>query len=270
MMTRLRRAIGLLLVSSTRALCAALFRSLPQRLTIGRVPASPLAVFGEAVVDNGRLWDGKPVHSPVQLLHPHTDLGHRYWSDLLVHADSDSPSIVVDATAGNGFDSLVLAQALSRAGGGRLVLCDVQQRALDATRARLASDPTSGTNTWPTVEYRLGDHCSFLEGMAERSVTLITFNLGYLPGGDKSIVTTAEGTLRALDAAERAVRPGGSVSVTLYPGHEEGRREEAAVLEHAAALPQGTWSVHYTQWLNQRSKRKGIRAPSLVLLQKMN
>lgn len=70
------------------------------------------------------------------------------------------------------------------------------------------------------------------------------FNLGYLPGGDKAVVTRAEETVRALEAAQRAVRAGGAVSATIYPGHDEGRREEAAVLEHAAALPQGEWSVH--------------------------
>ena len=118
---------------------------------------------------------------------------------------------------------------------------------------------------------RLGCHASLLESLAADSASLIVFNLGYLPGGDKSIVTTAKTTVRALRAAERAVRAGGCVSVTLYPGHEEGRAEEEEVLAHAAALDQGTWSVHFTQWLNQRSKRgRGIRAPSLVLLQRMN
>jgi hypothetical protein len=43
--------------------------------------------------------------------------------------------------------------------------------------------------------------------------------------------------------------------------------EEAVVLEHAAALPQGQWSVYHAQWLNQRNKRTGRRAPSLVLMQ---
>ena len=96
------------------------------------------------------------------------------------------------------------------------------------------------------MELRCADHCAVLDALAPSSVSLVVFNLGYLPGGDKALVTTAEGTVRALRAAERAVRPGGCVSVTGYPGHAEGAREEQAVLEHAAALPQGQWSVHYT------------------------
>ena len=71
----------LLMASSRRATCAAL-------------------MGGTARGD--RLWDGKPVLSPVQLLHPHTDMAHRYWSDLLVERSSPAQQLVVDATAGNG------------------------------------------------------------------------------------------------------------------------------------------------------------------------
>ena len=60
------------------------------------------------------------------------------------------------------------------------------------------------------------------------------------------------------------------MSATIYPGHAEGLAEEAAVLEHAAALTQGKWSVYHTAWLNQRNKRNGRRAPSLVLLQHLH
>ena len=118
--------------------------------------------------------------------------------------------------------------------------------------------------------HRCGDHAAVLEGLAAGSADLVVFNLGYLPGGDKSIVTTAEGTVRAMSAAEAAVAPGGCVSVALYPGHEEGSREAEAVLEHAARLPQGGWSVLSSQWINQRSKRSGSPAPSLLLLQRMH
>ena len=204
--------------------------------------------------------------SPIQLLHLHTDFAHRYWSDLLLHAE-ERP-FVIDATAGNGHDALVLAKALEAAGGGRLTAVDVQQEAIDATRAKL-----SASGEWSSVdlEWHVGDHCSLLEGLDEACATLVTFNLGYLPGGDKTITTTADSTLRALAAAERAVSPGGCISVTLYPGHEEGRREEEQVLAHAAALQQGGWSVLHSELLNQRSKRDpAIRAPSLLLLQRIN
>ena len=106
--------------------------------------------------------------------------------------------------------------------------------------------------------------------MPESSASLVVFNLGYLPGGDKEVTTTAEGTTRALLAAERAVMPGGAVSVTLYPGHAEGEREAQAVLEHVAALDVGRWSVVHTRWPNQVGKRTGLPSPELLELQCMH
>ena len=259
--THFRISLLLVFLASTRALYTAFTR---RRLSRPRAPAVRLST--------DRQWDGHPVLSAAQLLHPHTDVAHRYWAELLAHTPA-AERVVVDATAGNGHDSLVLAQAMARVGGGTLVLCDVQQRAIDATRARLAA-AEADCGGWPAamrLEWKVGDHAALLEGMPPGGCCLVVFNLGYLPGGDKSLVTTAASTVRALTAAERAVRPGGCVSATIYPGHEEGRREEAAVLEHAAALPQGAWSVHYTQWLNQRSKRNAeVRAPSVCLIQRMH
>ena len=71
-------------------------------------------------------------------------------------------------------------------------------------------------------------------------------------------------------SAEAVVASGGCVSATIYPGHAEGLAEEGAVLDHAAGLTQGRWSVYHTAWLNQRNKRNGRRAPSLVLLQHLH
>lgn len=118
-----------------------------------------------------------------------------------------------------------------------------------------------------TVRWQCGCHAKLLSAMCARCARLVVFNLGYLPGGDKSIVTTSTTTIAALEAAQCVLTVGGAVSVTLYPGHDEGKEEEAVVLKHAAELPQGQWSVYHTQWLNQRNKRTGRRAPSLVLMQ---
>lgn len=237
-----------------------------------------------------RDWDGLPVISPIQLLHPHNDLAHRYWSAHLQHAGKNH--LVVDATVGNGHDAVVLAGALMKAGGGRLLCCDIQQLAIERSQGRLHDalpKETSDDDAWAwtscngnvwtassssaelQVEWHVGDHCALLEGLPEGSATLVVFNLGYLPGGpDKSICTQAEATVDALRAAEKAVVVGGTVSATLYAGHEEGIKEEGRVLEHAASLPGGAWSVHHTTWLNQRNKKTGVRAPALVLMQRLN
>ena len=272
-----------------------------------------------------RDWNGSPVVSPLALLHPHTDFAHRYWAASLKAGDT-----VVDATTGNGQDAAYLAEVLSDAGGGTLLCIDVQCLALERSRERLRATlekrgwviSSAVAEAWDarrtdgaklSVQWLHGDHALLLETMSTGSASLIVFNLGYLPGGDRGVTTLAATTVRALQAAERVCTAGGCVSVTIYPGHTEGiegddllskahpifsdrsrhsqigvapstgcihpfptgcvwsacvlAAEEAAVLEYAGKLPQGSWSVYHTQWLNQRNKRNGRRAPSLLLLQ---
>lgn len=52
---------------------------------------------------------------------------------------------------------------------------------------------------------------------------LVAFNLGYLPGGDKTMITRADTTLLGLEAAERILAPGGLISLVVYVGHPGGR-----------------------------------------------
>jgi hypothetical protein len=52
---------------------------------------------------------------------------------------------------------------------------------------------------------------------------LVAFNLGYLPGGDKEIITRSETTLLALEAAKRILIPQGLISIVVYVGHPGGR-----------------------------------------------
>ena len=189
-----------------------------------------------------RTWDGHPILSDAQLLHPHTDFAHKHWAEVL--RCSPAPRVVVDATCGNGHDSLVLANALAAAGGGTLMLCDIQQQAIERSQVRMQA--ACGINN-VEVSWHHCDHSTLLDTLEEATVCLVVFNLGYLPGSDKTIVTTADSTLRALAAAEKTVKPGGTISATLYPGHEEGRREEQVVLDHARELDLGRWSVYYTQ-----------------------
>ena len=58
----------------------------------------------------------------------------------------------------------------------------------------------------------------------------VVFNLGWLPGAAHAVTTRTETTLAAVTAAAELVAPGGIVTVCIYPGHEEGQRELAALL----------------------------------------
>ncbi|KAJ0043416.1 hypothetical protein Pint_18138 [Pistacia integerrima] len=89
---------------------------------------------------------------------------------------------------------------------------------------------------------------------------LVAFNLGYLPGGDKTVITTAETTLLALEAAERIVVRGGLISIVVYVGHPGGRKELETVEAFAGRLSVDNWICCKFQMLNRPL------APLLVFL----
>lgn len=189
------------------------------------------------------------------LFQSHLDLAHRYWSALVQPGD-----VVIDATCGNGFDSLLLAQLALTEHSGQLHLFDIQAEALDATRTRL--NALLPATRMQRVLFHLQSHESFPATITTSSVRLIVFNLGYLPGGDKSLTTRVTTTVASIQNALSLLQQGGCVCVTAYPGHAEGAREETAVMALTKSLSAQEWSVCHHRWLNRQD------APSLLLIQR--
>lgn len=134
-------------------------------------------------------------------------------------------AIAVDATAGNGFDTVFLAQCVGSS--GRVFAVDRQALAIARTRERVAALGFSGR-----VECVEGNHAELGQLMAERgleSIDCAMFNLGYLPHGDKTIVTRPDSTLRALKAIDGVLVVGGIVSLLVYVGHDEEQEEGRVV-----------------------------------------
>jgi ubiquinone/menaquinone biosynthesis C-methylase UbiE len=130
--------------------------------------------------------------------------------------------LVVDATAGNGHDTLFLAKLVGETGS--VVAFDVQAQAIASTRERLGAE-----GLLERVKLVHGSHGTIAEHAAAGNVAAVMFNLGYLPGGDHGVITRTEETLRALDGALGVLRPGGILTIVCYPGHEGGDAESAAV-----------------------------------------
>ncbi len=130
--------------------------------------------------------------------------------------------IVIDATAGNGHDTEFL---LSLVGSeGRVIACDLQSAAIEATRARCA-DRTN-------LELRLGDHAEILEQLLNDyggKISAVLFNLGYLPGGDKSVTTNKTTTIAAIRSGLKLLKRSGILSILAYVGHPGGQVEADAV-----------------------------------------
>jgi len=183
---------------------------------------------------------------------PHLNLAQAHWALHLKPGDH-----VVDATAGNGHDTCVLARLLQ--GQGRLIAYDIQPLALENTQKLLESTLTLKERS--IIEFKLTCHAS----LEERNLALIVYNLGYLPGGDKTLTTCTPSTLLSLKIACDALQIQGALSLTCYPGHEEGLQERDAILAWARTLSPYLWEVRYHTWPN-----KGEKSPEWLWIQRLS
>lgn len=183
----------------------------------------------------------------------HLDIAHMFWQKIVQPGDT-----VIDATAGNGHDSLFLAGLALNDPAGRLIAFDIQKSALENTKERLKDFPEAQIALYQMCHSRISEVAS------PKSVKLIAFNLGYLPGGDKSLTTRTSSTLIAITAALDLIAPGGLISITCYPGHAEGLVEEHAILPFCKALDPKVWSVSSHTFINR------TKHPHLILLQRKN
>ncbi|MFI0434963.1 MAG: tRNA (mnm(5)s(2)U34)-methyltransferase [Parachlamydiaceae bacterium] len=195
------------------------------------------------------------MRSSFPLFQSHLDLAHSYWSQIVQIGD-----IVIDATCGNGHDTLKLCQLTLSVDRGKVYSFDIQLQAIHSTAQLIAHDLEPSLKEKLSLEQRC--HSNFPPEIIPNSVKLIVYNLGYLPGGDKAQTTQRSTTLRSLDEARKLLQPGGVISVTCYCGHEEGAKEKEEVLHYAHQLPPKEWSCSHHGWLNRQ------KAPSLLIIQK--
>jgi hypothetical protein len=140
-----------------------------------------------------------------------------------VTANLPEGGFAVDATVGNGYDTLFLADRVGKI--GRVLGFDVQKMALNN-----ASEILRFAGTHERVRLVLGCHSGLARAlMGYPRVDAAMFNLGYLPRGDRRIVTRPSTTVPALAALLNRLAPLGRISILAYRGHPEGPEEYAAV-----------------------------------------
>jgi SAM-dependent methyltransferase len=180
----------------------------------------------------------------------HLTLAKKLWKELLSPQDH-----AIDATCGNGYDTLELARLLPQ---GKVWAFDIQPQAIQNTKNKLASAARDHL-----VELHQTSHAPFPKEIPLKSIALIVYNLGYLPGSDKQITTQVKSTLTSIQSGLPLLAPGGALSITLYPGHEEGGREKQAVLAFAETLDPNLWQVSHFQ-------PERASAPSLLWIQNLS
>ena len=174
------------------------------------------------------------------------EMAHDFLAQVITQED-----IVVDATMGNGHDTLFLAKLAKQ-----VYAFDIQEQALEKTSQRLQE--AGLTN----AELVLQGHETVDQFV--REVKAAIFNLGYLPSADKSIITQPQTTLDALDKLCHMLVKGGRIAIMIYYGHEGGDIERDAVMDFVSQLPQQEYTATIYRTLNQINN-----PPFLVMIEKL-
>ncbi|RXT15193.1 class I SAM-dependent methyltransferase [Ammoniphilus sp. CFH 90114] len=158
---------------------------------------------------------------------------------------------VIDATMGNGHDTLFLAQLVGEV--GKVYAFDIQTQALHNTNELLET-------------YNLRHRVELFQQSHDRlhfplsSIAAVVFNLGYLPGSDKTIATMPETTLKAIENSLELLKVGGLVVLTIYWGHEQGQLEKEAVEKYVEGLSYPEYMVLRYQYVNPKNNPPFILA----------
>lgn len=160
-----------------------------------------------------------------------TALLHAFLRDVIREGD-----VVVDATAGNGYDTVFLAEMVGVT--GRVLAYDVQEAAI-----RSATGRVTAAGYAERVRFFHKSHTHLEDHLSPGSAAAIVFNLGYLPGADHAATTTADETLSALTKSLKVLKSGGVLAIVCYPGHSAGAVEAAAVEQWMVSLTPQKWRV---------------------------
>lgn len=154
-------------------------------------------------------------------------------------------NLAIDATLGNGYDTDFLSRIFRK-----VYAFDIQSDVIDQNKAKGLKN----------VEYILDSHENFLKYIT--SADCIMYNLGFLPGGDKSITTLTSSTISSMQMATNILNSNGIISIAIYEGHQEGRREKDAIMNFVSTLPKNKFGVMSHSVINREN------APSLIIIEK--
>ena len=168
-------------------------------------------------------------------------------------------AIAIDATVGNGHDTLFLVEQVSPS--GKVFGFDIQQAAIISTQEKCLQTPNPECLT--LIHASHADMADRIPAHHHGNISVIMFNLGYLPGGDKAIITCTDSTITALQSSSQLLSSQGIITVMAYPGHSGGDLETAQVKNWCEQLD----VKHFKISIIYSSENKAS-APRLFVIQK--
>lgn len=176
-----------------------------------------------------------------------SDICDFYIDSLIGEGDA-----VVDATVGNGNDTLKLSRAVGE--NGRVYGFDIQQAAIESAK----NQPYPYDN----VSFFNASH-SDMDMYVSEAVRAVVFNLGYLPGGDHTIATRFETTIPAIEKSMSLIMPGGVVILVIYSGGDTGFEESDGVMRYLKEIDYKKYNVLFFDYINRPKN-----PPTVCVIQK--
>ena len=175
---------------------------------------------------------------------------HQIIAEYVREGDS-----VVDATVGNGWDTLMLCEKVGS--NGLVYGFDVQEAAIINTSKKLEE-----AGYRDRVQLFCTSH-SEADLYIKTTIRAFMMNLGYLPGGEKNIVTQKDSTVKALEVLTSLLSSGGVGTVLVYYGHEGGPEEKQAVEQFMSEMPSNWGQITRMEIVNRKNS-----PPILYILEK--
>ena len=166
------------------------------------------------------------------------------WVHHFLEDHVQSGDICIDATMGNGNDTALLSKLVGEK--GRVIAFDIQQMALDHTREKLIKESCPDN-----CELVLDSHEKMGQYAKEGTVSCITFNLGYLPGGDHAKATKSDSSINAIETGLSLLKKKGLMTVCIYSGGDSGFEEKEAVLSYIKTLDAKKYLVIISEYANR-------------------
>jgi len=150
----------------------------------------------------------------------------------------------VDATCGNGFDTLFLCKVAGQS--GKVVAFDIQEQAVERTTALLESNLDSKNyNIIKDSHENINKHLS-------EKIDAALFNLGYLPFSDKKITTHPETTVNAIINLLPMLKDDGRIYITTYISHDTGQ-EIKEIYQFLMSLDKSEYNVIHIRIINKEN-----------------
>src|SRR5699024_4884687 len=151
------------------------------------------------------------------------------FSHHLLEESIEKGETVIDATCGNGNDTLFLSKLVGET--EQVLAFNIHEKATDYVSQEMKG--------------KMG--CNI-------------FNLGNLPKSDKTIITQGHSTITAIDTMLQLLKKDGLVVIVVYHGHEGGKEEKETILKHISNLDQKHYQVLRYGFINQKNNPPFILA----------